>query len=269
MDNDDTPIGRLLNRREVLALFGGAAAILVVGACSDDSPAATPTAVSTPTTAGSAATDQPAAATNAPGTSVVSCVAKPALTEGPYFVDEKLNRSDIRAEPSTGAVKEGAVLTLAFTVFQAATNACTPLAGATVDIWHCDALGVYSDASDPGFNTKGQKFLRGYQVTDATGKAQFVTIFPGWYRGRAVHIHFKVRTTTAAGRAYDFTSQLFFDDALADEVYAQAPYSTKGQRTLRNNGDGIFQQGGSQLLVPIAKSGSAYSGAVELGITLT
>ena len=118
------------------------------------------------------------------------CVVRPELTEGPYFVDEKINRSDIRTDTTTNAVSAGVPLVLTFLVSQIGSSACTPLQGAQVDIWHCDALGVYSDVSGNSGN-----FLRGYQVTDANGQAQFTTIYPGWYRGRAVHIHFKIRTT--------------------------------------------------------------------------
>jgi hypothetical protein len=120
-----------------------------------------------------------------------------------------------------------------------------------VDVWHCNALGVYSDVSDPSFNTSGQKFLRGYQVTVNDGVARFTTIYPGWYQGRAVHIHFKVRSSASSGSAYEFTSQLFFDDALTDRVHAQQPYASKGQRDLRNSQDGIYNQGGSQLLLTV------------------
>jgi protocatechuate 3,4-dioxygenase beta subunit len=112
----------------------------------------------------------------------------------PYFVDNQLNRSDIRIDPSDGSVKEGAPLRLAFQVSDVSANACSPLAGAQVDVWHCDALGVYSGVSDPGFDTSGQLWLRGYQVTDESGYCEFTTIYPGWYSGRAVHIHFKIRT---------------------------------------------------------------------------
>src|SRR5262249_41248814 len=123
-----------------------------------------------------------------------ACVAKPELTEGPYFVDEKLNRSDIRGEPGGSALTAGAPFALAFAVSRLDGRMCAPISGAMVDVWHCDALGVYSDSRDPGFDTSGKKFLRGYQLTDESGIARFTTIFPGWYRGRTVHIHFKIRT---------------------------------------------------------------------------
>jgi protocatechuate 3,4-dioxygenase beta subunit len=196
-----------------------------------------------------------------------SCVVRPELTEGPYFVDEKLDRSDIRSDPTTGEVKQGIPLQLAFAVSQV-NNGCTPLAGAQVDIWHCDAAGVYSDASDPGFNTKGQKFLRGYQVTDSNGKARFTTIYPGWYQGRAVHIHFKIRTNPASQAGYEFISQLFFDESITDQVHAQQPYAAKGQRTLLNEGDGIYRNGGSQLLIAPAKSGDGYAVTFDIGLQM-
>jgi len=88
--------------------------------------------------------------------------------------------------------------------------------------------------------------------------ARFTTVYPGWYQDRTVHIHFKIRSDPAAGRGLEFTSQLFFDDAVSDQVFALAPYSQKGTRTLRNDGDGIFQQGGSHLT--LALSGDAASG---------
>src|SRR5215210_4482733 len=92
----------------------------------------------------------------------VSCVVTPALTEGPYFVDEKLNRSDIRSDPSDQSVKPGLPLRVKMAVYRVDGTACTPLTGATVDMWHCDALGLYSDVQ--ANNTAGKKYLRGYQV---------------------------------------------------------------------------------------------------------
>jgi protocatechuate 3,4-dioxygenase beta subunit len=186
-------------------------------------------------------------------------------TEGPYFVDERLNRSDIRSEPGTGAVKQGVPLRLMLQVNRGTANACSPLAGAIVDIWQCDALGVYSDVRDTAgmFDTRGQKFLRGYQVTGSGGAAEFITIYPGWYPGRTVHIHFKVRTSLNAG-AYEFTSQLYFDDALTDQVHLRSPYSTKGRRTTTNSGDGIYRNGGSQLLLAPVAEGDGYAATFAL-----
>ena len=124
-----------------------------------------------------------------------------------------------------------------------------------------------------GFDTTGQKFCRGYQITDETGVARFTTIYPGWYQGRAVHIHFKVRTPAQAAladqTAYEFTSQLFFEEELTDQIHAQQPYAAKGQRTLKNSGDGIFRQAGEVLIVPVALSQVGYSAIFALGLDLS
>ena len=157
-------------------------------------------------------------------------------------------------------------LTVTFNVMSmAAGGACTPLAGAHVDLWQCDELGVYSDVKDACFNTIGKKFLRGYQVTDAEGGARFTTIYPGWYRGRAVHIHFKIRTTrTASG--HEFTSQLYFDDALTDRVFEEAPYASKGQGRTRNASDRIFQDGGAQLVLALEPRGDGCAGTFNVAM---
>lgn len=258
MDGDDAQIGRILTRREVLAVLGGSGAAFLAACAPGALTSASPTAAAQ---TGAAATT--AAGTSSAATALPSCVVRPALTEGPYFVDEKLARADIRSDPSTGTLKAGAPLTLTFLVSRVTGSACAALGGAVVDVWHCDALGVYSDVSDPSFNTKGQKWLRGYQTTDASGKAQFTTIYPGWYQGRAVHIHFKIRPTSGS----EFTSQLFFDDALNTEVFALAPYSQRGtQGIMRNASDGIFQQSGGKLTLSVTRSGSAYAATFEIGI---
>ena len=241
MGLDDIPIGRVLTRREALALFGATGALLFFG-CSDST-----------------------AASSGPG-NASSCLVRPELTEGPYYVDEELERSDIRSDPSDGTLRPGALLTLTFNVSSAASSACAPLAGAIVDVWHCDALGVYSDVSDPGFNTSGKKFLRGYQVTGSDGVVRFTTIYPGWYRGRTVHLHFKIRSATSAVSAYEFTSQLFFDDALTDRVHASEPYAAKGQRTLRNAGDGIYNGGGSQLVLDVRATAEGYAATFNIAL---
>ena len=202
-------------------------------------------------------------------TAMPPCIVRPEQSEGPYFMDERLNRSDIRSDPSDGSVKKGLPIQLAFRVYEIRDNACTPLAGAMVDIWHCDALGVYGDVRDRSFDTRGKKFLRGYQVTDATGTARFLTVYPGWYPGRTIHIHFKIRTDHESRRGYELTSQIYFDDALTDQIHTQAPYATKGQGRLRNQQDGIFQDGGEQLMLQLTKEAQGYGGVFDIGLQMT
>lgn len=277
MDNDDEPIGRLLTRREMLKLLAALGAATAAGCAprlpgTATAPTATavptvvPTIVPTATTAIAGAGGAIPTATAAPAPTaaealaatvpVPACVVRPEQTEGPYFVDVRLNRSDIRAD-GDGSVKLGAPLALAFLVSRVGETSCTLLPGAMVDIWHCDADGVYSGVNDRNFgNTAGQTFLRGYQVTDANGAAAFTTLYPGWYSGRAVHIHFKIRAELD-GRNYEFTSQLYFDDLLSDRVLAQEPYNARGDRDTRNDADGIFGRGGDLLTLNVTESNGA------------
>lgn len=234
-----------IKRREMLGFLGGAAVVSLLGCQRQQSTATEPAIAQT----GSQTGDLPA------------CVVKPQQTEGPYFVDENLNRSDIREG------KAGVPLRLVFRVSQVSVGACTPLAGAVVDIWHCDAEGKYSDVSDRRFNTVGQTFLRGSQVTNADGTVEFMTIYPGWYPGRTVHIHFKVRGGDAATQhGFEFTSQLYFDDALSDQVYTQAPYSNRGSWDVRNERDRIFQDGGEQLTLQLAPTEDGYTSTFDIGL---
>ena len=205
---------------------------------------------------------------SAEGRPAPACVARPAQTEGPYFVDERLDRSDIRADPASGAVKAGVPLDLIFAVGRMGRGGCEPLAGAHVDVWHCDAAGEYSDVRDRGGSTEGQKFLRGYQVTDRAGTAAFTTIYPGWYPGRAVHIHFKIRTGSLSGPAHEYTSQIYFDEAVTDRVYARAPYSSRGGRRLRNERDGLYGASGRQLTVSPAEKGPGYAVVFDVGLQI-
>jgi protocatechuate 3,4-dioxygenase beta subunit len=220
---DGRPVGRLLSRRQAVTLLA---------------------------TAGAASLTRTLAAAEARPT----CVVLPQQTEGPFFVDEQLERADIRSEPGTRAVKPGAPLAVTFAVSQLAGRRCAPLAGAQVDVWHCDALGAYA--------LDGRKFLRGYQRTDATGRVHFHTIFPGWYSGRTVHIHFKIR---APGNR-EFASQLYFDDALTDDIHATAPYAARGQRTRRNRDDGIFRRGGEQLIPIVKRAGEGYAASFDVAL---
>ena len=288
MDNDDIPVGRILSRREVLALLGLSGAAVLAGcqpmaatpAADAAGSLALPTVTPTPAMSAERATvaaigESPAAqatiaadvaAAEAINTVVApACVARPEMTEGPYFVDVRLDRSDIRSDSNTGVVKEGAPLLLTFRLSQIGGNACTPLPGALVDVWHCDAQGVYSGVTDRSFTTTSENWLRGYQVTDAGGVAAFATIYPGWYPGRTVHIHFKVRTDPDSAQGYEFTSQLFFDDALTDQVLAQPPYNVQGSRTL-NSQDGIYDD---LLLLTVTPAAEGYAAIFDLGLDLS
>jgi protocatechuate 3,4-dioxygenase beta subunit len=205
-------------------------------------------------------------------TTIAGCVVSPEQIEGPYFVDEKLNRSDIRQDPSDNSVRPGIPLRLMLNVYSVEGNACKPLRGATVDVWHCDALGIYSDVKDnPGEfgDTRGKKFLRGYQVTDAEGKVEFQTIYPGWYTGRSVHIHYKIRTDPKAEAGHEFTSQLYFDEAITEQVHAQAPYARKGRRDMTNSSDFIYRRGGSDSTLQLTKDAEGYLGKYKVGFLMT
>ncbi len=230
-ENDDKLVGRVLPRREVLSLLGVTGLALLSGQ--------------------SRATE-----------AALACIASPEMTEGPYYVDEDLNRSDIRSDTATGALSEGTPLELLLSVSQVGA-ACTPLAGALVEIWHCDALGVYSGVNDFNFgDTSGKNYLRGNQLTDSGGSVRFSTVYPGFYRGRAVHIHFKVLTPDGG----EFTSQLFFEDSLSDEIYAAEPYAGQGPRDMLNNDDGIFGEGGGQLVMTTRKVEGGYVATYDIGL---
>ncbi|MDQ2934907.1 MAG: intradiol ring-cleavage dioxygenase [Chloroflexota bacterium] len=259
--DDDAPVGRVLTRREVLTLLGAGTGVALLAACV---PGALTGSSLSPSASASASL--PAASASGQAAAIPSCIVRPELTEGPYYVDEGLNRSDIRSDPASGNVRQGAGLALAFAVSRINGSSCTPFEGAIVDVWHCDALGTYSDVQDPSGSTVGQKFLRGYQLTNAAGMAAFTTIYPGWYSGRAVHIHFKVRTEPASGSGLEFTSQLFLDDSLTDTVHQRDPYASKGQRDTRNADDGIFGSGGDQLSLNVRQAGDGYAATFEIGV---
>lgn len=256
MDNDDAIVGRILSRREALALAGKGGLGLAFGG-------------------GMVRTAD--AALQAKAQREVQLVASPALTEGPFFVDEKLNRSNLLGDTTRVAVVRGAPLALTVTIYKLAKGRYSPLEGGMVDVWHADAAGVYSDESHPmnHENTAGQNWLRGYQITGKDGIVRFETILPGWYPGRTTHIHFKVRQTIS-GVTKEFTSQLFFDDALADQVFAHEPYRVRPERAARNSNDGIFGErqvgggvAGDQLTLAISpeKSAKGYTGVFAVALT--
>jgi protocatechuate 3,4-dioxygenase beta subunit len=197
--------------------------------------------------------------------SLPACIVRPRQTEGPFFVDGDLERSDLRIDPRTGAAKPGTPLRLAFRVSRVSASACAPLAGAQVHVWHCDAAGDYSSVRDRRAPNAGEAFLRGFQTTDAAGTARFLTVYPGCYPGRAVHVHFKIRTGDAP-RGVEFTSQLYFDDALSERVYAAAPYASQGRQRLANGDDFLFRDGGKQLLLDVTPESAGYAAVFDIGL---
>ncbi len=255
-DDDDRLIGRVLTRREVLALMGIASVGVVAAACA---PAAVGSAVPSATSGASATAAAVASATTG---ALPACVVVPELTEGPYYVDEKLERSDIRVDTSDGSTVDGKVLRIDWVVSQVDGSACIPLEGVLVDVWHCDALGNYSDVQ----GEVGHDYLRGYVHTDGNGKASVTTVYPGWYQGRAVHIHFKIRTDPAEAAGFEFTSQLFFDDAFSAQVYAAEPYASKGTPDQKNESDGIFQQSQGMTLLDVVQDGDGYATTFEIAV---
>ena len=170
-------------------------------------------------------------------------------TEGPFYLDLDRVRSDI----TEGAA--GTPLRLRVRVIDAA---CTPVPDAAVDVWHADAGGAYS-----GVGGDPTTFLRGTQITGAAGEAEFRTVYPGWYPGRTVHVHLKV----FLGAQEAYTGQLYFNDALTDEVHRAAPYAARGEGDVRNADDALFTgRGSGSTLLAVTRAADGYLGTVDLGI---
>jgi protocatechuate 3,4-dioxygenase beta subunit len=239
--NGDTNTNSSLTRRSALLKLGGVAATVVGGGWGAKELLETPEA--------EAAGTGPAAVASG----LVSCVLAPEMTEGPYYVEGDKVRRNITEG------KTGAPLTLRLTVVD--VSSCKPVKGAAVDIWHCDAGGVYSATTVQ--DTEDLTFLRGIQRTDKNGLAIFKTIYPGWYSGRTVHIHLKVYL----GGNTIHTGQLFFPDSLTDVVYRRSPYNQRPNRDPRNAADSIFRNGGRRSMLKLAKSGSGYVGRISMGVS--
>jgi protocatechuate 3,4-dioxygenase beta subunit len=203
---------------------------------------------------------------------VATCVLTPEATEGPYWIDNKLTRYDVRAG------RPGLPLVLAFTIVNVKT--CKPIKGADVEIWHADASGEYSgfDGGSSGGGPGGgsgpetkTRYLRGHQRSDALGKASFLTIFPGWYRGRTPHIHMKVHVGGADRVVH--TGQVFFNEAIQSSVYRAGAYASRGQADTSHVQDGIYAQaGGSRAVVRLSRrpgGARGYLGRIVIGVATT
>ena len=184
---------------------------------------------------------------------VTTCLLTPEATAGPYWVQENLTRRNVTEG------KPGLPLVIRFTVLNAKT--CTPIPKADVEIWHCDALGNYS-----AVNGATTRYLRGHQKAGATGKAEFLTIFPGWYPGRTPHIHMKV----SVGGNVVHTGQVFMNEAITRAVYKQKPYSSKGAYDTPHASDMIYSQaGGSTAELKLTRRTGGlkgYLGTIAIGV---
>jgi protocatechuate 3,4-dioxygenase beta subunit len=204
-----------------------------------------------------------------------TCANTPEGEIGPYFADDSasgFNRSSILSNLDGTATQTGVPLTLHVTVIDA-EKGCAPYAGAQVDIWHCNAAGVYSDIEAEG--TSADQWLRGYQVTDANGTLTFQTIVPGWYSGRTTHIHLRVRSTySEASSTTDETNttQCFFDQAFIDNLYTTvAPYSTQGKNPTTNASDQVYsaQESGANTLVLTGDDTNGYTASITIVLPIT
>ena len=240
-----------------------------------------PTAFPPPSISPELSAAQKSASTNKTCTltpSLIEYEGTPQQTEGPYFVDGMPNRSNIRSDSSNGSIQQGIPLHLVIHVYGIEKNgSCSPLKGAKLDIWHANSQGVYSGIADQG--TIGKNFLRGYQLTDSSGTARFTTIYPGWYQGRAIHVHDKVRIINGSDKTLDWTSQLYFDNSVNKQVHKQLPYSKHGPPDMTNEQDGIFagpstdglfkSNSGKHLMVDLTKEGQSYLGTFNIVLNAT
>jgi protocatechuate 3,4-dioxygenase beta subunit len=224
-----------MRRREMVTLSAGALASIVLYACGAGKDEASRPAVKGVAT-------RP------------DCVLTPEQEEGPFYIDLARVRHDIVEN------RPGVPLALALTVVDA--NTCEPIRDAAVDIWHCDALGVYS--GEPSEGSEGKTYLRGIQLTDGNGRADFATIYPGQYPGRTTHIHVKVhiggrrKDGHYSGGHVSHTGQLFSSDRHDAEVFALAPYNRNTTAITPRNLDFIFRdQSGSSSVLVVTRAGDS------------
>lgn len=245
-------------RLEVLKGMGAAGALAMAGqlaACMN---------LPNSTVASSVGRGSPNPGTSGSANLSPDCVLTPEETEGPYYVKS----SQIRQDITEG--KAGQAMQLVLTVVNART--CEPIPNAMVDVWHADAEGVYSAYTGQGdsrsVDTTGKTFLRGIQVTDSKGQATFTSLYPGWYRGRTTHIHFKIHFNDNTR----VTSQLYFPEDISTAVYtSHSAYKTRGDKDTPNATDSVMSgtSGPERLLVKVAKQGDIYVASNTIGIVTT
>jgi protocatechuate 3,4-dioxygenase beta subunit len=210
--------------------------------------------------------------TTATGSST-SCTVTPEGEEGPYFVDDSaagFNRSNILSNLDGSSVQSGIPLTLSIYVYDSEKN-CAAMANVQVDIWHCNASGIYS--AEDVESTTGEIWLRGYQLTDANGLATFVTVIPGWYQGRTTHIHLRLRSTydsTDSGGTN--TTQLFFPQDTINMINTTiSPYSAEGTNPTTNATDHVYsgEVDGANVLTLTGDTTSGFASTIKINLPIT
>ena len=252
-----TPTNR--HRRHALRTLGAAFVSAPIGAalgCSEGSAPTSPTSTSAAGTSSGGSSGS--------GTTTGQGVEAATETRGPYpdqvgmINNQAFYRQDIREGRS------GTSLTVTFTVVNT-RNACAPVSNAAVEIWQCDADGHYSEYAQGNYDGRGQTFLRGLQLTNGTGQCTFVTIYPGWYQGRATHIHVDV---TVNGQRVKST-QMAFPEEVSAQVYAQGVYASKGQNSTTNARDNVFSDGTSTEMASVSGSPAAgYTATLQVGVAI-
>jgi protocatechuate 3,4-dioxygenase beta subunit len=243
---------RAVDRRAVLGGLGGLALL----GCSGGSSTGTGSTTTAASTTG-------AGTTTSTGNATASCVLIPEETVGPYpLFNDIASAAAFQREDITEG-RPGVPLRLTLTIVNA-NNGCAPVTNAMVYVWHCDKDGYYSGYNQSGADLRGQTFCRGVQTTDGSGQVRFLTMYPGWYPGRATHIHFRVYL------ALDLqaTSQLAFPNATTAAVYATSQYAAHGQNPTTPNQDGIFADGVAYQLAAVTENAAigGYGAALTVGI---
>jgi len=202
-----------------------------------------------------------ASSTGGTGTNA-TCAVTPEETAGPYPDRLGMINSTAFYRQDITEGRSGIPLTLTLTVVNV-NSGCAAVANAAVEVWQCDAGGNYSEYSQPGYNGTGQTFLRGLQTTDANGVATFKTIYPGWYAGRATHVHVQVFRNGSVVK----TTQIAFPEDVSSTVYQTGVYASHGQNTTRNSTDNVFSDGTQYEMATITGSAaSGYTATLTIGI---
>jgi protocatechuate 3,4-dioxygenase beta subunit len=248
---------RALTRRTLLGGIGGLSSLALIGCSSGGSgSSATPATTGTGTT-GTATTGTATTGTTPTTTTTTtpgSCVLIPQETVGPYPLFNDIASAAAFQREDIKEGKTGVPLNLMLDIVNV-NRGCEPILTAMVYVWHCDKDGFYSGYNQNGADLRGQTFLRGVQTTDTNGRVTFRTIYPGWYPGRATHIHVRVYL----GLDLQATSQHAFPDAVTSAVYATSLYAAKGENPTKANGDGIFSDG-VQYQMPTLTANAATGG---------